>query len=348
MATKRVLVGLSGGVDSLVTALLLKKQGFEVISTTLCFFQKDIQTEQRIKQLADRLDVAHTFIDGTELFKKYVTDYVIRSHQNGRTPCACAVCNPNVKFKLLLASADQFDCDFIATGHYIRLQNDGAHRYIFKARDTAKDQSYFLWNLTEEVLKRWLTPLGALTKPQVLQVALESGFEDVANAKESMGACFINQTGYQSYLKSRLGPALLKEGAIVNTQGKIIGRHKGAALYTIGQQKGLILHQHEKGMAVKKTDIPKNQLVAVEVEQLYQKSFDISGCHFINSRDLQSEHIQAKIRGIGLNPMGYANLQPADGENIRVTLEHPAWAVAPGQPAVFYIGERLIGGGFIN
>jgi tRNA-specific 2-thiouridylase len=344
----KALVGMSGGVDSLVTALTLQKQGYEVRGITFHFYRKKMGDESGyINEIAKKLNIEHGFVDATELFHRRVIRYLIEEHRVGRTPCACAMCNKHVKFHLLLAYADAYNCDYISTGHYVRIQEHEGHYYIHKGKDSIKDQSYFLWALEEDVLKRLLTPLGDYLKQKVKDLATEHHFEEPASKKESMGLCFLQKNVYQSFLKKQLGNEYIQEGPVMNKHGKIVGKHQGAALYTIGQERGFNTLDKKNHKAVLEINADANTLTAGNKNDLYRHAFTIDRYQFINMQDIHRDNIEVLVRGIGHNPAGFAKLQRLDNQCIRVTLDTPAWAVAPGQPAVFYIGERLIGGGWI-
>ena len=352
MTNKRVTLGLSGGVDSLVTAILLKQQGYEICGVHLRLYDDTPgmmhEKNKLISTLVNKLGIEYHVRDISGLFESKIKKYIISEHEKGRTPSACAVCNPDVKLHSLLQIADELKCQFIATGHYIRILKFGSHFFIYQARDKIKDQSYFLWKVKENVLSKWLTPLGNLTKHEVRRIAREQHFMHAAGAKESMGLCFLRNQRYHSFLKSNLHPDFLKEGPVVNNRGKIIGKHFGIALYTTGQKKRLQLYDNQIKYAVKSINIENNTIIADQRENLYRKRFTISKRHFIDNNDLKRRNIQVKVRGVGKNPEGFAQLKALNNEKVNIQLEYPAWAIAPGQPVVCYVSDRLIGGGFID
>ncbi len=341
---------MSGGIDSSVVAGLLQQQGYEVVGVTLLFYHEDSTLPHYVtdaQQLAHQLNIEHHVIDVRTDFTNTVIAYFKEEYLAGRTPSPCILCNEKIKWKYLLEQADRLNCQYVATGHYINISNENGTYYIYKGIDAVKDQSYFLWNLSQDMLARTLTPLGNYTKQQIRELATQFGYKSVANKKESMGVCFLGRTDYRDFIKQQI-PNIdqqIGKGNIVNSAGKVVGYHNGYAYYTVGQKRGLNLFKKE-GLMVAAIDLKTNTLTVDTRQNLNKKVLKISNYRLNNLADITSNKITTIVRGLGLNPAGYSKIKLLNDKELIVTLENPAWAIAPGQPVAFYINNKLIGGGF--
>ena len=230
--------------------------------------------------------------------------------------------------------ADRLGIDYIATGHYFNVEECDGRYYVARALDSRKDQSYYLWGLSQDVLRRVVTPMGQKIKSDINPAN--------ARSKESMGLCFLRGVGYGDFIAQNC-PAALKRGEVVNTLGEVVGMHDGIALYTIGQKRGVV------GGAVVGIDAESNRLIVGENRDLYKATLEVGGCNIVNEDELLSSFdVQVVVRGFGRNPEGFAKLiEPIEG-GYRIALDDPAWAPAAGQPVVFYRGNRALGGGILE
>ncbi|MCT4599441.1 MAG: tRNA 2-thiouridine(34) synthase MnmA [Marinifilaceae bacterium] len=358
---EKIILGFSGGTDSFVSALLLKKK-YEVVAVTLDLW--DFNSSGIIdeaKKLAKEIGIEHHVIEAKTFFETKVVKPFVRDYLAAKTPSPCSVCNNNVKFQLLSGIANKMGIEKIATGHYVSIFKNTVNDdfYIKKGVDSVKDQSYFLWELSQDILKRLILPLGSYTKSEVRQIAIDKGFKKMSTKKESMSVCFLKGRGYVDFINQYLeeNPSFKKEvnyknlslkGRVFNSKGDIIGEHTGLLNYTIGQKKGINFFNGELGLYVKKMSSSSNDIFVAIKKDLNVLDFEIIDYNFINIKDASSSAITCIVRGLGLNPSGYANLQIVDDKHLMVHLTNPAWAMAPGQPVVFYIGDILIGGGIAN
>jgi tRNA-specific 2-thiouridylase len=348
MSSKRIVLGFSGGTDSFTSALLLKEQGYEVIAVTLHLwdFQDSSFIDEAIS-LAKEIGLDHYVLEAKDLFVSKVVNPFLADYLNAKTPSPCSVCNNHIKFELLKQKADDLGIDKIASGHYINIEHIEDKYYIRRGVDENKDQSYFLWELSQEVLSRVITPLGEYTKKEVREIASKAGFGRVAHKKESMGVCFLEQQSYISFLR-QFHPQIDKEpgeGLVFDDNGQIIGKHKGLPFYTVGQKKDLFLEEGMPSLYVKSMNIANNSIVASNKPSLRTNEIIVNSYTFVDINDIESTNITTNIRGWGLNPQKPSSIEIIDKTNLKLRLQDYAWAVAPGQPVVFYIGDRLIGGG---
>jgi tRNA-specific 2-thiouridylase len=369
---KRVLVGMSGGVDSSVAALLLKQQGYEVIGVTLNLWSYEDRQEPyneccslEVRAVAQQLGIEHHFVDAGKEFKERVVDVFLAEHAQGRTPSPCGRCNRLVRFPILLELADRFGCDFLATGHHARIVVENGIYYLLTSKDPLKDQSYFLYGLTQEQLKRILFPVGDLLKSEVWQIAKAHNLVS-ARKPESMDLCFIPKGDYRAYLRAHLD-GLVQPGEIVDTSGRVVGRHEGLAFYTIGQRHGLGVALGERVYVVG-FDYENNRLIVGDERALLSEGLIATDVNFIyspsplsplslegrgdggeggeGSREVRGIPITVKIRY--RSPRVPATLKLLDDGRVCVLFAQPQRAVTPGQIAVFYEGERVLGGGVIE
>jgi tRNA-specific 2-thiouridylase len=369
---KRVLVGMSGGVDSSVAALLLKQQGYEVIGVTLNLWSYEDRQEPyneccslEVRAVAQQLGIEHHFVDAGKEFKERVVDVFLAEHAQGRTPSPCGRCNRLVRFPILLELADRFGCDFLATGHHARIAVEDGIYYLLMSKDPLKDQSYFLYGLTQEQLKRILFPVGDLLKSEVWQIAKAHNLVS-ARKPESMDLCFIPKGDYRAYLRAHLD-GLVQPGEIVDTSGRVVGRHEGLAFYTIGQRHGLGVALGERVYVVG-FDYENNRLIVGDERALLSEGLIATDVNFIyspsplsplslegrgdggeggeGSREVRGIPITVKIRY--RSPRVPATLKLLDDGRVCVLFAQPQRAVTPGQIAVFYEGERVLGGGVIE
>lgn len=356
MRKKRVLVGMSGGIDSSATCLMLQEQGFEVIGVTMRTWDTPSKFSVpgqelpdyilEAQKLAKKLGIEHHIADERIPFKEQIIGYFASEYMQGRTPNPCVMCNPQFKFRVLKEWADQLNCPFISTGHYSQLEERDGIRYIITGDDELKDQSYFLWRLGQDVLNRCLFPLGTYTKKQVRQYLLDKGFEAKSKEGESMEVCFI-EGDYRDFLReltpdidSRIG-----KGYFVNSEGVKLGEHKGFAYYTIGQRKGLEIALG-KPAYVLKINPTKNTVMLGDAEQLKASYMLIEDCLTANRNELlNTNDLSVRIR-YRSRPIP-CKIKMLDDNRGLVHLKEEASAITPGQSAVFYIGKRVIGGAFI-
>lgn len=347
---KRVVIGLSGGVDSSVAALLLKQDGYDVIGVTMDLYQKETTDNENTisdaKKIAEKLDIPFHVLDFKKEFKEYVIDYFSKEYINGRTPNPCIECNKHLKFGLLLDKAKElFNADYIATGHYAKIEfNKDTGRYFIKeSNSTGKDQTYVLYNLTQEQLKHVIMPLGDYAKDQIREIATQNGFI-TANKKDSQEICFVEDNDYAAFIERKYNYKNIV-GEFVDTKGNKYGKHKGIINYTIGQRRGLGLSL-KSPLYVKKVDTKTHQVILCTKEELYSDSLICTNINLITIAKLDSPlSALAKIRYSA--PKVKATLIPIDENNIKVVFDQPQRAITPGQAVVFYDNNIVIGGGTI-
>ena len=331
-----VLLAFSGGMDSRTAARLLLEE-YEVESLTLDT-TGDADLLLSAKKYATELGIEHSSLDVQAEFRHRIIDYFTDSYAAGRTPAPCTVCNPMIKWRYLIDEADRRGIEHVATGHYFNIERYNNHLYVARADDSRKDQSYYLWGLSQHVLQRALTPMGHVIKDNI-----RSGF---MHAKESMGLCFLRGESYRDYI-GRTQPALTLKGDVVDTEGRKVGSHAGVAFYTIGQKRGFECEL--SGVAVVGIDAAMNRIIVGKDAELYHSTLEINDCNIVDKEEfMQADDVRVVIRGIGRNPQEYMSRAEPSGEGYRIHLNDPAWAPAAGQPVVFYRQNRVIGGGIVE
>lgn len=353
---KRVLVGMSGGIDSSASCIMLQEKGFEVVGVTMRTWdipshfsipgQEQPDEIVEAQALAARLGIEHHVADVRKEFRQVIVQYFIDEYMRGRTPNPCVMCNPLFKERILCEWADRTGCAHIATGHYCRLEERNGLRYIVTGDDPTKDQSYFLWKLPQDILRRMMFPLGGMTKMQVREYLASKGFEAKARGGESMEICFIDKD-YRDFLKEhcpdideRIGP-----GWFVDEKGLKLGQHKGFAYYTIGQRKGLEIALG-KPAYVLKINPAKNTVMLGDAEQLkieYMLVEDVNAADIGELLSCPTLSVRIRYRS---RPIPCQVIQLENGQ-LLVKFAEKASAIAPGQSAVFYDNNRVLGGGFI-
>ena len=349
---------MSGGIDSTVAAMLLREQGHEVIGVTFQTFASDDEqccekgcgSEDSVQQaqlMAKQLNIEHHVLDFRQVFRDNVIQNFIDEYMRGRTPNPCVMCNSAIKWGLLLKKADEYGCAKIATGHYARIVQHKGHYYLAQAADIQKDQTYFLWKLQEEELRRTVFPLGDFTKPQVREMAKARGFETLSQKAESQDICFLPTGDYRQFLSKNV-PDFEKKcqpGDFVNPQGEVIGRHEGFPNYTIGQRKGLRV-AFGTPRYVTAIDADCNEVTLGEREELFSTVVRAEQCRWVDANELARQpEVQARIRY--RSAAASARIACA-GDTAELTFAEPVWGVTPGQSVVLYQDGRVVGGGTIE
>ncbi len=351
---KRVLVGMSGGVDSSVTAHLLKQQGYEVIGVTMKVWPQDCISRAEDKccgpsaiadarGVAHKLGVPHYVVDEADQFEKLVINYFSSEYQAGRTPNPCVMCNELLKFGNLWTKAAALGADYIATGHYAIIEHQPDRVVLRKGLDGRKDQSYFLFSLRQEQLRRALTPLGGMTKPEIRDIARELGLK-VADKVDSQEICFVPGNDYRAFLNSHLGETEFHRGGIYNVEGEFLGEHEGIEMFTIGQRKGLP-GGSPKPLYVVDIDPETSRVIVGGEEDLVRDEFEVDRVNWHVPEDEIPETLTVKIRYA--HPGAEASVEALPNHRARIRLHVPQRAITPGQASVFYDGDRVIGGGWI-
>ncbi len=360
---KKVAVAMSGGVDSSVVAAILKDRGYQVFGVTLDLLQQEKDAKGDIyrrcsssraiedaRRTCEQLGIDHHVLNLKETFQKKVVDYFIREYERGRTPNPCVVCNRFIKFDVLLKEVFSLGGEQLATGHYARLFYDSSSdtHFLYKARDFHKDQTYFLYNLTQKELRHCLFPLGDYVKEEIRDMAGKAGL-DIAGKAESQEICFIQDNDYKNFLRKQR-TIHVKPGPFLDTAGKKLGTHQGLPFYTVGQRKGLGLAAGYP-LYVVDIDFSKNAIILGRQEELFSPGLLAEGVNFITESwikegEIKEQDIKVKIRY--RSPEVEARLEPLSGDQVRVVFNSPQRAVAPGQAVVFYQDSMVLGGGTIK
>jgi len=340
MPPETVAVALSGGVDSSVAAAILKKEGCRVIGLTL-WLTDDSDTPGKAEYIARKLAIPHYVIDCRDTFyQKVITDFC-RQYSLGRTPNPCVICNRYIKFGIMLEKARELSASLLATGHYARVVSSPEGYRLLKAANSSKDQSYFLYRLNQNILKRALFPLGNLGKSQVLAIANELELKQ-ESIKESQDICFIPGNDYRTFIADHIA---FKEGDIVDTKGNTLGRHRGLPLYTVGQRQGLGISS-EKPLYVVELDAENNRLTVGEEDKLFHSELAAADLSWVSGEAPAGlKGITARIRA--RSPEIPVRLNLTANSAYASFLESQK-AIAPGQSVVFYDGQMVLGGGIIK
>lgn len=351
---------MSGGIDSSVSGMLLAEQGYDIYGVTYrtydsvidnCISKETgcctIDSIMEAKRLAEKLGYPHEILDLRESFKNNIITNFIDEYLNGRTPNPCVVCNSDIKWGKLIQHADKLGCDYIATGHYAQISELNGRYYLSKGIDESKDQTYFLYGLSQDDLKRTLFPLGGFKKDDIRKMAAERGFVKLSEKKESQEICFIPDNDYRRFLTDEAPERVqqIGEGNFKMTDGRIVGKHKGYPFYTIGQRKGLGVAM---GYPVYVIDIDAatNTVVIGEKDELNNTTFTVGNINLMKYKNLPDEGIEVNIKIRYRNPGTKGKIKPR-GDKILVSLYHNASAITPGQSAVFYEENDVVGGGLI-
>ncbi len=339
MANKKVLIALSGGVDSAVSAALLKKQGFQIVGVFFRFFDGSSAKKSlsKAKKVAESLDIDLEVVDVRKEFKKKIVDYFIDSYKKGVTPNPCVVCNKEMKFRSLFELLKKFDANLVATGHYAR--NDKLK--LLEAKDKTKDQSYFLYKLNQKELAKIIFPLGDYRKVEVKKIAKKMKLP-IFGDEESQDVCFLADSGINQFLQKNIRP---KPGNIVDEKGSVLAKHKGLPFYTIGQRKGIEIGAAGPYFVIGKNSRKNELVVSNDPKKLLARKFFVNKVNWINketklplSAQIQIRYHAEKISAI---------IKSSKSGKLIVETKKPLRAVTPGQSAVFYKNKEVLGGGII-
>lgn len=355
----KVLVAMSGGIDSSVAAMMLHEEGYEVIGITMKTWDYassgstkketgccSLDSINDARSIAVKHNFPHYILDIRREFEGEIINNFVEEYLAGRTPNPCVLCNTHIKWDALLKRADMLDCEFIATGHYAQVRYENGRHVISKGLDESKDQSYVLWGLSQQSLKRTLFPLGGFRKTEIKQMAIDNGYVELAEKSESYEICFVPDNDYRAFLKTKINSLeeKLSGGKFVSTDGKVLGSHKGYPFYTIGQRKGLEIALGEP-MFVTEIIPDTNTVVLGIKEDLEKQQMQVRNYNLIKYASLPEEFVGlTKIRYKDPGAMG--TITEEDGK-IKVLFHTKVSAIAPGQSAVFYEENDLVGGGFI-
>jgi tRNA-specific 2-thiouridylase len=357
---QRVLLGMSGGVDSSVAGYLLREQGYEVVGVTMKVWPQDCisraedkccgpQAITDARGVAHSLGIPHYVVDEADQFERLVIDYFSSEYRAGRTPNPCVMCNEKIKFGNLWSKAAALGCDHIATGHYAIIEHHADHAILRKGLDARKDQSYFLFSLRQPQLRRALTPLGKMTKPQIREIAHSLGLK-VADKMDSQEICFVPGNDYKAFLRSHLGESEFHRGEIYDVAGNFLGEHDGIELFTIGQRKGLPGGSPQPRYVVD-LDPATNRVIVGDVDDLVTDGFEIDRVNWHRTAgidgDARYNELECTVKIRYSHSGTRATLTQLEDGRAHVRLHDPQRAVTPGQAAVFYNGDIVLGGGWI-
>lgn len=356
----RVLVAMSGGIDSTVAAMMLHEEGYEVVGITMKTWDYatsggskketgccSLDSINDARQVAVNMGFHHFIVDIRDEFGDYVIDNFVEEYIAGRTPNPCVLCNTHIKWSALLKRADAMDCEFIATGHYAVIKEQDGRKFISRGKDDRKDQSYVLWGLSQECLHRSQFPLGTFSKPEIRQMAKDFGYEELSKKPESYEICFVPDNDYRGFLKRRV-PDLeekVKGGKFINAQGEFLGNHDGYPFYTVGQRKGLG-GGFKTPMFVTEIIPEDNTVVLGPIDELTRNGMMVDQINLMKYSAIH-DGMEA-VTQVRYNDKGVLASMHPEGEAVRVEFYANVKGVAPGQSAVFYEGEDLIGGGIIR
>ena len=352
MTQETVLLAMSGGVDSSIAAVLLKEQGHRVVGITMRLFDDESdgaqETISAARRVCQSLGIVHHVVDFRDEFETLVIREFAEVYASGRTPNPCVLCNPRIKWRILLEQAEALDARTVATGHYARVRWDAsANRFILlRGADPGKDQSYVLWQLDQKVLSRALLPIGSMRKADVRDRARVLHLKGILQ-RESQEICFIPDNDYGRFLRDRFAPSLplFEKGPIKDQNGRTLGTHQGLAFYTIGQRKGLVAVGHP--IYVTRIDPSTNTLWVGERDDVLSRELTAARLNWIAVEQPEAPmHARAQIRSN--HEAAPAAITPLDDGTVRVRFDVPQWAITPGQSVVFYEGDMVVGGGIIE
>jgi len=360
MTKNTVAVAMSGGIDSSITALLLQQKGFQLTGITLRLWdylsegceEKEtgccsLEAIMEAREFCKKIGIQHHIVDTRDFFKSTVVQDFINEYLQGRTPNPCVFCNPVIKWGKIIEKADEIGCEYVATGHYAKVKNENGRWFLSRAFDDTKDQTYVLWKLSQEQLKRTLFPLGELRKAEIKQLAEEKGFERLARKKESQEVCFIPDNDYRGFLKKRV-PDLeskVEGGAFVDKGGKILGKHRGYPFYTIGQRKGLEIALGKPAFVLH-IDPSTNRITLGEREDLLARTM-VVGSWIGQKYAALPLNVKFNVKIRYNTPPVECHCVREESGRLNVAFHEPISAVTPGQSAVFYENDDVVGGAII-